>query len=40
MLEAVAAYVRRKQWVVFSLVTLFVDVDFGRWLFQSASLPH
>ena len=39
MLEAVAEYVRRKQWVVFSLVALFVAVDFGRWLFQSASLP-
>jgi hypothetical protein len=39
MLETVAAYVRRKQWVVFSLVTLFVAVDLGRWLFQSASLP-
>lgn len=39
MLEAAAAYVRRRHWVVFSLVALFVAVDFGRWLFQSASLP-
>ena len=39
MLGALGEYVRRKQWVVFSLVALFVAVDFGRWLFQSASLP-
>ena len=38
MFGAVGEYVRRKQWVVFSLVALFVAVDFGRWLFQSASL--
>jgi hypothetical protein len=37
MLEAVTAYVRRKQWVMFSLVALFLAVDFGRWLFQPAS---
>ena len=38
MFGAVAEYVRRTQWVVFSLVGLFVAVDFGRWLFQSASV--
>jgi hypothetical protein len=36
MLEAVAAYVRRRHWVVFSLVALFVVVDFGRWLLAPA----
>jgi hypothetical protein len=39
MLEAVATYVRRNQRVVFWLVALFLAVDFGRWLFQSATLP-
>ena len=38
MLEAVAAYVRRKQWVVFSLVALFVAIDFCRWIFAPAFL--
>jgi hypothetical protein len=39
MLEAVTEYVKRRQWVVFSLVALFLAIDFGRWLFQSATLP-
>jgi len=39
MIGVVREYVRRRHWVVFLLVALFVAVDFGRWLFQSASLP-
>jgi hypothetical protein len=38
MMEAVAAYVRRKQWVVFSLVALCVAVDFARGLAQAFHL--